>query len=77
MDLDPKNKDEVCDAIGAVAAAAFGKDAASMSQGVRQAIDQDVTDVATLILLAQAREGGATPQAVERAAAAGRLLQGR
>lgn len=77
MDLDPKDKDEVCDAIGAVAAAAFGKNAASMSQGVRQAIDQDVTDVATLMLLAQAREGGASPQAVERAAAAGRLLQGK
>lgn len=76
-DLTPEQKNEVCDAIGAVAAAAFKKDPASMSQGVRQAIDQNVTDVATLILLAQAREGGATPQAVERAAAAGRLLQGR
>lgn len=83
-DLTPDQKNEVCDALGALVFAAFPgrvSTPASASQGVRQAMDQGVVDVPTLMMMSLAREEAHGNNAyigiVERAAAAGRLLQGR
>ena len=76
MPLTEEQKTAAFDAIGVVVSRAYGEDAESASQGVRQAWDQNPSlSIADLTLLALAREGAATTDEVEAAVAAGRLLR--